>query len=450
MEGGAVSYADFVRAKSQIGGFHGFDPSYMPDMLFDYQKYLVEWATRKGRAAIFADCGMGKTFMQLAWAQNIVEREAKPVLILAPLMVSVQTVEEAGVLGVEASRKMGSDIVVTNYERLHQFDPDDFAGVVCDESSILKNFDGATKSAVTEFKRRQKFRLLCSATPSPNDYTELGTSSEALGYLGYMDMLSMFFKNDEDSLHPMSMGSAWRFKSHAENDFWRWLVSWARAVRKPSDLGFDDGAMILPELNERTVTLESGALAGSLFAMPARNLQEEREERRASINQRCEAAAEMLSARERGVGWCHFNAEGDLLEKLIPGAKQISGADCDERKEEIFLAFKSGQVNHVVTKGKIAAYGVNWQHCDFMTTFADHSYEQYYQMVRRFWRYGQKNPVTAITVTTENLSGMTRNRETKNLKAERMFAKIVANMADEMVIDRFKEHTAKQEIPAWL
>jgi hypothetical protein len=445
-----VIYSDFVRAKSQLGGLHGFDPTYMPDMLFDYQKYLVEWATSKGRAAIFADCGMGKTFMQLAWAQNIVEREAKPVLILAPLMVSVQTVEEAGILGVEASRKMGTDIVVTNYERLHQFDPADFSGLVCDESSILKNFDGAYKSQITEFMRLMKFRLLCSATPSPNDYTELGTSSEALGYLGYMDMLSMFFKNDEDSLHPMSMGSAWRFKSHAENDFWRWLVSWARAVRKPSDIGFDDGAMILPELHEETVTLASGALAGSLFAMPARNLQEEREERRASITPRCEAAAELLAAHERGVGWCHFNAEGDLLTKLVPGAQQISGADSDERKEEIFLAFKSGQVNHVVTKGKIAAYGVNWQHCDFMTTFADHSYEQYYQMVRRFWRYGQKKPVTAVTVTTENLSGMTRNRATKSLKAERMFEKIVANMSDEMTLDRFKTHTAKQEVPSWL
>lgn len=171
-----MSYSDFIRSKSQIGGFHGFEPTYMPEKLFDYQQYLVEWATRKGRAAIFADCGMGKTFMQLAWAQNIVEREAKPVLILAPLMVSVQTVEEAGILGVEASRKMGTDIVVTNYERLHQFDPADFSGLVCDESSILKNFDGAYRSQITEFMRLMKFRLLCSATPSPNDYTELGTS----------------------------------------------------------------------------------------------------------------------------------------------------------------------------------------------------------------------------------------------------------------------------------
>jgi hypothetical protein len=445
-----MDYSEFVKAKSQLGGNHGFKPSFLPDMLFDYQKYLVEWAVEKGRAAIFADCGMGKTFMQLAWAQNIVEREAKPVLILAPLMVSVQTVEEAKLIGVEASRKIGTDIVVTNYEKLHQFNPSDFSGLVCDESSILKNFDGAYRSAITEFMRCMKYRLLCSATPSPNDYTELGTSSEALGYIGYMDMLSMFFKNDEDSLHPMSMGSAWRFKSHAENDFWRWLVSWARAIRKPSDIGFSDGDMILPELIEKTITLESGALTGSLFAMPAQNLQEERDERRASVAQRCEAAAELLSDRKTGVGWCHYNSEGDLLEKLVPGAKQISGSDSDEKKEEIFLAFKSGEISHVITKGKIAAYGVNWQHCDFMTTFADHSYEQYYQMVRRFWRYGQKKPVTAVTVTTQNLSGMTRNRKTKSEKAERMFSKIIANMNDEITIDRFKNHEAKQEIPSWL
>ena len=443
-------YQSFVASKSQLGGMHGFNPTFMPEKLFDYQSYLVDWAVRKGRAAIFADCGMGKTFMQLAWAQNIVEREAKPVLILAPLMVSVQTVEEAGLIGVEASRKMGTDIVVTNYERMHQFDPDDFAGVVCDESSILKNFDGAYRTAVTEFMRRMKYRLLCSATPSPNDYTELGTSSEALGHLGHMDMLSMFFKNDEDSLHPMSMGSAWRFKSHAENDFWRWLVSWARAVRKPSDIGFDDGDMVLPELIERTVTLESGALAGSLFAMPARNLEEERQERRASVTQRCEAAAELLSNKGVGVGWCHFNSEADLLEKLIPGAKQISGSDDDDKKEETFLAFKRGEISHLVTKPKIAAYGINWQHCDFMTIFADHSYEQYYQAVRRFWRYGQKNPVEAVTVTTQNLSGMTRNRASKSEKAERMFSKIIANMNDEITLERFKEHHAKQEIPSWL
>jgi hypothetical protein len=445
-----VNYRDFVRAKSQLGGMFGFEPTYLPEMLFDYQSYLVDWAVRKGRAAIFADCGMGKTFMQLSWAQNIVEREAKPVLVIAPLMVAVQTVAEAETLGVNATRKPGSDIVVTNYERLHQFDPDDFAGVVCDESSILKNFDGAYRSAITEFLRRMKYRLLCSATPSPNDYTELGTSSEALGYLGHMDMLSMFFKNDEDSLHPMSMGSAWRFKSHAENDFWRWLVSWARAVRKPSDIGFDDGDMVLPELIERTITLESGALEGSLFAMPARNLEEERQERRASIKQRCEAAAELLNSHRVGVGWCHFNAEADLLQDLVPGSAQISGADCDERKEEIFLAFKAGEISHLVTKPKIAAYGINWQHCDFMTTFADHSYEQYYQAVRRFWRYGQTRPVEAVTVTTQNLSGMTRNRVTKSAKAERMFGKIVANMGNEMAIERFTEHTTKQEVPSWL
>jgi len=446
-----TDYGQFIRAKSQLGGDHGFDPTFSPSALFDYQSYLVDWAVHKGRAAIFADCGMGKTFMQLSWAQNIVERENRPVLILAPLMVAVQTVQEASDFGIDASRTFGaSKIVVTNYEKLHQFDPSDFAAVVCDESSILKNFDGAIKANIIEFMRLMKYRLLCSATPSPNDYTEMGNSSEALGYLGHMDMLSMFFKNDEDSLHPMSMGSAWRFKTHAENDFWRWLVSWARAVRKPSDIGFSDRDMVLPELRERTVTLDSGALAGSLFAMPARNLQEEREERRASITERCEAAAELLSGQSRGVGWCHFNAEADLLEKLVPGAKQISGSDCDEKKEETFLAFKSGQISHLVTKPKIAAYGVNWQHCNFMTTFADHSYEQYYQQVRRFWRYGQKSPVEAVTVTTQNLSGMTRNRATKSEKAERMFAKIIANMGNEMKLERFKEHTQNQGVPSWL
>lgn len=260
-DGEENAYVDFVRRKSQLGGEYGFEPSFIHPKLYDFQSHLVNFACRQGRGAVFADCGLGKTPMQLTWAHNVTRHENKPVLILAPLMVSLQTVEEAEKFDLSAERSLdgtfsqGAGIVTTNYERLARFNPDDFAGVVCDESSIMKNFDGARKGEITEFMKKVKYRLLCSATPSPNDYIELGTSSEALGYLGYMDMLAMFFKNDEDSLHPMSMGSQWRFKSHAQRDFWRWVCSWARAARKPSDLGYDDGAFILPgriiELHQR-------------------------------------------------------------------------------------------------------------------------------------------------------------------------------------------------------
>lgn len=447
-------YRAFILGKSQTDGGCGFSPSFQHPQAYDFQSHLIDWAVRQGRGAIFADCGLGKTLMQLTWAHNVCRETNRPVLVIAPLMVSVQTVEEAEKFGFEVSRsldgKVTAEIVTTNYERLHHFNPDDFAGVVCDESSIMKNFDGARKSAITEFMRRVEYRLLCSATPSPNDYIELGTSSEALGQLGYMDMLSMFFKNDEDSLHPMSMGSAWRFKSHAQKDFWRWVCSWARAIRKPSDLGFDDGPFVLPPLIENEHIVESVCRDGDLFALPATNLQEEREERRATIDRRCAKAAELLSTAECGVAWCHLNAEADALVGMIPGAQQISGADCDERKEELFMAFRHGQLKHLVTKPKIAAYGLNWQHCSRMTFFADHSFEQYYQAVRRLWRFGQQKPVTVDVITTQSLIGVTKNLRRKSLAAEEMFRVMVEQMNDALKLKRFKEHTSEQRIPGWL
>ncbi len=451
-----LEYSSFVRAKSQLDGEYGFAPKFAHPMAYDFQSHLVDWAVRQGRAAIFADCGLGKTLMQMTWAHNVALETNKPVLIIAPLMVAVQTAEEATKFDFEAERSLNgafktrTGIVTTNYERLHHFDHTDFAGVVCDESSIMKNFDGARKSEITEFMRKVPYRLLCSATPSPNDYIELGTSSEALGQLGYMDMLSMFFKNDENSLHPMSMGSQWRFKSHAQRDFWRWVCSWGRAIRKPSDMGFEDRDFILPGLCEREHIVASGARSGDLFAMPATNLQEEREERRITIPQRCERAAELVQGSQSSVSWCHLNAEADTLVKMIDGAAQISGADHDERKEELFNAFRHGELKHLVTKPKIAAYGLNWQHCNRMTFFVDHSFEQYYQAVRRLWRFGQKLPVTVDNITTQSLGGMTRNMRRKIDASEKMFAMMVEQMNDALAMDRFKEHHSNQELPAWL
>ena len=450
-----MDYAEFLASKAQLDGGCGFAPSFVHPDAYDFQSHLVEWAVRQGRAAIFADCGLGKTLMQMTWAQNVARETNKPVLILSPLMVSIQTLEEAEKFGFDAARSTdgtfnGSDIITTNYERLHYFDADDFGGVVCDESSIIKNFDGARKGQITEFMRRSPYRLLCSATPSPNDYIELGTSSEALGYLGYMDMLSMFFKNDEDSLHPMSMGSAWRFKTHAQKDFWRWVCSWARAVRKPSDLGYDDGAFVLPELIEREHTVKSGPLPGELFAMPVRSLQEERQARRQSLQSRCERVAELHDGSGAGVAWCHLNDEADLLVELIDGAEQISGADPDERKEELFTAFRHGQLTKLVTKPKIAAYGLNWQHCNHMTIFADHSFEQYYQAVRRFWRFGQKKAVTADVVTADTMASVARNLNRKRLAAESMFKMMVEQMNDALTLNRLHDHTVRQEVPSWL
>lgn len=458
-----MDYQAFLDNKAQLNTDHGFAPVWMPEFLFDFQAYLVDWSLRKGRAAKFADCGMGKTPMQLVWAENVVRHTNKPVLIVSPLAVGAQTVKEGVKFGIDCSQSRdGSvkpNITVTNYEKLHLFSPDDFSGVVCDESSILKNFDGSTKEAITEFMRRMPYRLLCTATAAPNDYIEFGTSSEALGGLGYMDMLGMFFKNDQNSLHPSTRGRhndawygcKWRFKPHAERPFWQWLCSWARAIRKPSDLGFDDTRFVLPELTVKsTVVQASRPMDGYLFTIPAKGLDEQRTERKHTLTERCEEVARLSATGKPMVAWCHLNTEGDLLEKLIPDAKQISGSTSDEEKEELFEAFASGQLRVLVTKAKIAGLGLNWQHCDHMTMFPSHSFEQYYQSVRRCWRFGQKNPVTVDVITTEGESDVMSNLQRKADAADKMFTMIVQEMGNELQIQQRDTFTHVQEIPSWL
>jgi hypothetical protein len=461
-------YRDFLAAKAQLGDMAGFAPLWMPDFLFDFQRALVEWAIRKGRAAIFADCGLGKTPMQLTWAENVVRHTNGRVLILTPLAVGAQTIREAEKFGIEAARSHKGEtpapIVVANYERLHHFDPADFAGVVCDESSILKSFDGATRQAVTEFMRRIQYRLLCTATAAPNDYVELGTSSEALGDLGHTDMLMKFFKNDQHTIkarvylqkganHADRRDAAkWRFKGHAEIPFWRWVCSWARAVRRPSDLGFDDGRFILPPLLERDHMVDVAALPdGMLFALPAVGLKEQRDERRRSIEERCGRVADMVNGHdEQALVWCHLNDEGDLLAESIKGARQISGSDTDEAKEEAFLDFASGKLRVLVTKPKIGAWGLNFQNCRRITFFPSHSFEQYYQGVRRCWRFGQTRPVEVDVVTTEGEKDVLANLQRKAKAADRMFSQLVEHMTAALATDRTNRFTHNVEAPSWL
>jgi hypothetical protein len=452
-----MSYAEFIDNKLHFSGLSGFAPKALPSYLFDFQSALVEFACRKGRAAIFADCGLGKTPMQLVWADEIVKRTNRSVLLLAPLAASAQTVREADKFSVECGRsrdgsmKPGARIIVTNYEKLHLFNPHEFAGAVCDESSILKNFDGVTKANVTEFMRRMEYRLLCTATAAPNDYIELGTSSEALGELGYTDMLTRFFKNDEGSIEPMSYSSKWRLKPHAERPFWRWLCSWARAIRRPSDLGFQDGPFVLPSLETRVTTVAaSRPLSGRLFVLPAATLQEQREERRATIRERCEAVAERSGGSDPFIAWCHLNDEGDLLESMIPGARQVSGSDDDDQKEEIFEAFTSGQLRALVTKPKIGAFGMNWQHCARMSFFPSHSYEQYYQAVRRCWRFGQTRDVVVDVITTAGEADVLGNLQRKADAATAMFASIVQEMQHETGVTRVTHAARPVMLPAWL
>jgi hypothetical protein len=454
-----MKYGEFISKKQHVGADHGFAPAFMPDQAFPFQRELIEWATRKGRAALFADCGMGKTLMQLAWAQNVAQHTGKRVLILTPLSVATQTVLEAHKFGIYAERSQRGDIgksqiIVTNYERLKLFNPGDFVATVCDESSILKNFDGATKAAVTEFMRLHPYRLLCTATAAPNDFIELGTSSEALGYMGFSDMLGKFFKKSDKtySRSQEHRHGLYRFRGHSERDFWRWVCSWSRAIRKPSDMGHEDCDFVLPELVTNQHIIEARTRADDwLFDMPAVGLQEERQERRRTINERCEKVAELVNGTgQPAVCWCSLNDEGDILASMIPDAVQVAGKDSDDRKEETFESFARGDIRVLITKPVIAGFGLNWQHCAHQTFFPSHSFEQWYQAIRRSWRFGQKKPVTVDVVTSEGEARVLSNMQRKAEQAEAMFSHLVELMNNELAVQRREAATDKMETPSWL
>jgi hypothetical protein len=457
-----TDYKDFLYSKAHISTDSGFEPIYNPDYLYDFQKYLVDWAIRKGRSAIFADCGLGKTPIQLVWADNVVQKENKPVLILTPLAVSPQTVREGEKFGVECIRSrdgnIAGKITVTNYEKLKHFNPNDFIGIVCDESSVLKNYSGAYRNMITNFAKKIPYRLLCTATAAPNDFTELGTSSEALSVMGYMDMLNKFYKNNQSNCalkaHHRQSGTImpqWRFKKHAEPTFWKWVCSWAKAIRKPSDIGFQDKGFDLPELIEiETIIKHSKPLRGKLFVEPALDLKEQREERRATINERCEAVAEKVCDGGSKVVWCHLNDEGDLLEKMISDGKQVKGGMSDDKKEGLMNDFSNGDLRVLITKPKIGAFGLNWQHCSHMTFFPSHSYEQYYQGVRRCWRFGQKKPVTVDIITTEGEFRVLKNLQRKADQADKMFSRLSEYMNEAESIDTSVNFNKKGILPQWL
>lgn len=451
-----MNYADFIAGKSQYGSDQGFVPTWMPDQLFDFQKSLVDWSVRKGRSAIFASCGLGKTAMQLTWAENVVRHTNKPVLVLTPIAVGGQTVREGEKFGVDCVRSFdgtytGTRVVIANYQRLHYFNQHDFAGVVCDESSILKDATGKTKAAVTDFMRTVPYRLLCTATAAPNDYVELGTSSEALGELGFQDMVTKFFKKQQSGGQHGWARLKYELKGHAVRDFWRWVCSWARAVRRPSDLGFSDDRYELPPLltHEHTVTARNIA-PGRLFDVPVETLEEQAEERRRTIGERCEKVAELVDHKRPAIAWCDLNPEGDMMEKLIPGSVQVSGKDSDEAKEEKLNAFASGQARVLVSKPSIAGFGLNFQHCADQTFFPSHSYEQYHQAVRRSWRFGQTKPVNVHLVTTEGAGSVLANLQRKSEQADAMFDQLVELMNDSIRVDRSKYGTARETLPTWL
>lgn len=452
------AYQKLIESRCQWGNPGGFPPADLPDHLYDFQKHLVEWALKQGRSAIFADCGLGKTAMQLVWAEEIIRRHNKPVLVVTPLAVGQQTVKEAERIGISAVRVKdgicpGLPIVyVTNYEQLHKFDPAMFAGVVCDESSAIKDAKGVRKDVVTEFLRTIHFRLLCTATAAPNDFEELGTSSEALGLLGYRDMITKFFKQVTSNDNRGWGRTKYRFRGHAEQPFWSWVTSWARSLKRPSDLGFSDERYALPPLIEHEIVVQTAKLRkGYLIPIPAIGLKEEGEERRMSIQERCQKAVELAESVDGPfVMWCERNEEGDTLEKLSTDCIQVSGSMADEAKEEALIAFSSGQVKRLIIKPKIGAWGLNWQHCSNTCFFPSHSFEQYYQAVRRFYRFGQKSPVNVSLIVTEGERGIVNNLERKKLQADRMFASLCSHMKDSIHLVTQDHFPEQEQVPSWL
>ena len=461
------TYAEYLEHKAQADSAAGFDPTWMPGFLFPFQQALTTWAVRQGRAALFEDCGLGKSPQELVWAQNVHQRTGKPVLILTPLAVTFQMEAEAAKFGVDAAisrdGSIPAPVVITNYERLEKFDRAAFGGAVCDESSAIKAFDGVRRALVTDFMRKMQYRLLGTATAAPNDYIELGTSSEALGYLGHQDMISRFFTNrqrtNDAKGHWAGFGrprqweqKAFRFKGHAEDPFWRWVTSWARAIRRPSDMGFGDDGFILPPLDYRQHIVQvpyDPEETGTLFEVAARGLHEERAELRRTIRQRCELAAQLLDDAKTGIAWCHLNAEGDLLEQMIPGAVQVAGSDSPDAKEEKLIGFARGDYEKLVIKPRIGAWGLNLQRCHRMTYFPDYSYEAHYQAVRRCWRFGQDQPVTVDIITTPGGANALAGLQRKAVQADEMFTALTGHMNDALAVRRSVIYDTDAEVPPW-
>lgn len=453
-------YQTFLATKTQLGEACGFEPLWLPDFLFDFQRSLVEWALRKGRAAVFADCGLGKTPIQLAWAENVVRKTGGKVLILAPLAVSMQTQREGEKFGIEVfvSRDGSSPkgITVTNYERLHYFNPEYFVGAVADESSAIKAFDGKRRKQVTRFFSKLPYRLLCTATPSPNDFIELGTASECLGVMPQSEMLGYFFRENENRRHSVftddKYSLEWTFKPHSEQPFWRWVASWSRALQKPSDLGFEDERFILPPLNIHHQVIDAPFIPdGELFPRPAITMREQREERKRTVPQRCDKVAELVNAHDRpAIVWCHYNAEGDYLEKAIPGCVQVAGCHDLEDKEAKLTDFAMGRTRVLVTKPKIGCWGLNLQHCGDMTFFPTYSYEGFYQGIRRCWRFGRHGPVNVEIVSAQGESAVMAGLERKQEQASHMFASLVRHMNDALAMLSKDGHDKPVIIPSWL
>jgi len=428
----SLSYNDFIETKKFDDISSGFeiDQSKINQKLFDFQNILVKWALARGRAAIFADTGLGKTAMQCEWAHQVSNHTKGSVLIIAPLCVAHQTVKEAAKfdIKVEYLREIPekpSSIVITNYEMMDNFDVSKFDGIVLDESSILKHQDGKTRKRIIETCKKVPYRLSCTATPSPNDFMELGSQSEFLGVMSAVEMLAMFFTHDGGET------SKWRLKGHGESKFWEWLSTWAACIRKPSDLGFSDDLYDLPPLNIIDHVIETKKpLDGDLFMLPAQTLLERNAARRQTIDERVQVLADMVNnSDEEWLIWCHLNDESEKLAKLIHDAKDVKGSDKIDKKEQVIDSFTDGDLRVLVTKPKIAGFGMNWQHCRNVAFVGlSDSFEQYYQAVRRCYRFGQKREVNVHLISADIEGNVKKNLERKQQQHDRLSIDMVSHM----------------------
>jgi hypothetical protein len=440
-----MDYHDFIKTKSFKPVISGFDADLSKYPLFDYQRDIARWALMRGKAAIFADTGLGKTIMQLSWADQVAYATGKPVLILAPLAVSDQTVSEGVKFGIGVSKykpesHAGAGVYIINYEQLHKCDPSLFGGVVLDESSILKGMNGAMRKMITEFAAHIHYRLSCTATPSPNDFMELGTQSEFLGIMSQVEMLAMFF------VHDGSDTSKWRLKGHGKRKFFEWMATWAVFISKPSDLGYEDKGHDLPELIFHDHIIESGVTDG-LFAPIAQGLLERNSARRDTVTARAEKAADIANSIEgQCLIWCHLNDESKMLAGLIDGAVEVTGSDDPEKKAKNLLGFASGDVVKLVSKPKIAGFGMNYQSCNHMVFVGlSDSWEQFYQAVRRCWRYGQKKPVHVHIISADVEGAVLANIKRKEDQNKILKSEMIEVMRDKTLAQIGKASQEKTE-----
>lgn len=427
------AYQQFLARKAIVDQATGLGGDLLlPEVMFPFQRDITRWALKRGRAAVFAGTGLGKSLMELAWADAVHRETGKNILHLAPLAVSSQMIREAGKFGIVARQvRSQSDCLagnnVTNYQKLEHFDLSEFGGVILDESSILKNVDGHYRTRLIEACADIPFRLAATATPAPNDFMELGNHAEFLGVMSYTDMLATFFVHDGGDTQK------WRLKGHAENDFWKWMASWAVMIRKPSDLGYANDGYDLPRLHQHqhTVQIENQAAPGELFATSAEGLSGRIRARRDSVIERCELAASITPADGPFVWWCNLNSESENLARLISGAVELRGSDKDDDKERKLIDFSDGNIERLITKASISGFGMNWQHCNQTGCVGmNDSWEQVYQLIRRFWRFGQTREVHAHFIAASTEGAVVANLRRKEEDAERMAAAMVLHMAD--------------------